>query len=249
MPAATDAIAIVFAGGIGSRMKNAQQPKQFLPVEGKPIIVHTLEHFQRHPGVGAIYIATLGEYIDVAWALVRDFGVTKVRRIVVGGRTAQESIANGLRSALDDGAADDAIALIHDGVRPLINRELITANIETARKYGNGVTAIPCFETIARSTDGACTIESVTRRDEMHILQAPQTFALGPLARTNERSAREGLVGTFVDQAELMRHYGEKLHLVPGFRGNVKITTDLDFLQYQILAASGHLDAVIGEAP
>ena len=246
---AADAIAIVFAGGIGSRMTNAERPKQFLPVEGKPILVHTLEHFQRHPGVGAIYVATLTEYIDVAWAMVRDFGIDKVRRIVEGGRTAQESIANGVRSALDDGAPDDAIALIHDGVRPLINHELITSNIETARKYGNGITAIRCFETIARSTDGATTIESVTKRDEMHILQAPQTFALGALARMNERSARDGLVGTFVDQAELMRHYGEDLHLVPGFRGNVKITTDLDFLQYQILAASGHLDAVIGKAP
>ena len=246
---APDAIAIVFAGGIGSRMKNAERPKQFLPVQGKPILVHTLEHFQRHPDIGAVYIATLVEYIDVAWAMVRDFGVSKVRRIVEGGRSAQESIVNGLQSALDDGVPDDAIALIHDGVRPLINRELITANIETARKYGNGITAIPCFETIARSTDGASTIESVTKRDEMHILQAPQTFALGPLARTNLRSVRDGLVGTFVDQAELMRHYGEELHVVPGFRGNVKITTDLDFLQYQILAASGHLDAVIGEAP
>jgi len=246
---APDAIAIVFAGGIGSRMKNAEQPKQFLPVEGKPILVHTLEHFQRHPGVGAIYLATLAEYIEVAWALVRDFGVTKVRRIVEGGASAHESIVNGLRSAMADDAPDDAIALIHAGVRPLINRDLITANIEMARKYGNGITAIPCFETIARSTDGASTIESVTKRDEMHILQAPQTFALGPLARLNERCAREGLIGTFVDQAELMRHYGEKLHVVPGFRGNVKITTDLDFLQYQILAASGHLDAVIGEAP
>jgi 2-C-methyl-D-erythritol 4-phosphate cytidylyltransferase len=221
----------------------------FLPAEGEPILVHTLEHFQRHPDVVAVYIATLAEYIDVAWAMVRDFGVSKVRRIVEGGRSAQESIANGLQSALADGAPDDAIALIHDGVRPLINGELITANIETARKYGNGITAIPCFETIARSTDGASTIESVTKRDEMHILQAPQTFALGPLARTNARSARDGLVGSFVDQAELMRHYGEELHLVPGFRGTVKITTDLDFLQYQILAASGHLDAVIGEAP
>ena len=82
----------------------------------------------------------------------------------------------------------------------------------------------------------------------MHILQAPQTVALGPAFRLNLRSQAEGRLGDFVDQAQLLKHYGEDLHLVPGFRGNVKITTDLDYLQFQILAASGHLAAVIGEA-
>jgi 2-C-methyl-D-erythritol 4-phosphate cytidylyltransferase len=244
----TDAIAIVFAGGVGSRMKSAAQPKQFLPVEGKPILVHTLEHFQRHPEVGAVYVVTLASHVENTWDLVRSFGIDKVRQVVAGGASAQESILNGMRSALEDGVPDDTLALVHDGVRPLINGELISANIATARTRGNAVTAIPCFETIARSTDGAETIESVTRRDEMHILQAPQTVALGPTFRLNERSRVEGLLGDFVDQAQLLKHYGQDLHLVPGFRGNVKITTDLDYLQYQILAASGHLAAVIGEA-
>lgn len=246
MPTAP-AIAIVFAGGIGSRMKNAEQPKQFLPVEGKPIIVHTLEHFEHHPEVGAIYIATLEHRIEDTWELVRRFGVGKVRAIVPGGGSAQESIVNGMRAALADGVPDDAVALVHDGVRPLINQGLISRNIAIAREHGNAVTAIPCFETIARSVDGAETIESVTRREEMHILQAPQTVALGPAVRLNARAEEEGLLGAFVDQAQLLKHYGQDLHMVPGFRGNVKITTDLDLLQFQILAASGHLAAVIGE--
>ena len=243
----TPAIAIVFAGGVGSRMKSAQQPKQFLPVEGKPILVHTLEHFEQHPEVSATYIATLESRIDDTWELVRSFGIDKVRRIVPGGASAQESILNGMRSALQDGVPDDAVALVHDGVRPLINHGLISRNIAIAREHGNAVTAIPCFETIARSVDGAHTIESVTQRDQMHILQAPQTVALGPAFRLNTRSQEEGLLGAFVDQAQLLKHYDEDLHMVRGFRGNVKITTDLDFLQFQILAASGHLAAVIGE--
>lgn len=242
-----DAIAIVFAGGIGSRMKSAEQPKQFLPVEGKPILVHTLEHFEQHPEVGAVYVATLESWIGDAWDLVRSFGLTKVRRVVAGGGSAQESIVNGMRAALEDGAPDDAVALVHDGVRPLINAGLISRNIAIAREHGNAVTAIPCFETIARSVDGAQTIASVTRREEMHILQAPQTVVLGPAYQLNMRSQAEGLLGQFVDQAQLLKHYGQDLHMVPGFRGNVKITTDLDFLQFQILAASGHLAAVIGE--
>ncbi|GAA2721801.1 IspD/TarI family cytidylyltransferase [Cellulomonas aerilata] len=241
-----DAIAIVFAGGIGSRMTNAAQPKQFLPVEGKPILVHTLEHFQKHPEVRAIYIATLASHVEDTWELVRRFGLDKVRRVVPGGASAQGSILNGMRCALEDGTPEDAVALVHDGVRPLINQALITDNIALARSRGNAITAIPCFETIARSTDGAHTIESVTRRDEMHILQAPQTVTLGRAFRLNVRSEEDGLLGDFVDQAQLLTHYGETMHLVPGFRGNVKITTDLDYLQYQILAASGHLAAVIG---
>ena len=246
MPA-PDAIAIVFAGGIGSRMKKVEQPKQFQQVQGKPILVHTLEHFQKHPGIGAIYLSCIASHLEDAWLLVRTYGIDKVRSIVPGGASAQESIYNAMRSAAADGADDDAVVLVHDGVRPLINEQLITRNIETARKHGNAITAIPCFETIARSADGAETIESVTVRDEMHILQAPQTFILRPALDLNDRSVQEGRLGTFVDQAQLMRHYGEKLHLVSGFRGNVKLTTDLDLLQFELLAASGHLVAVIGE--
>ncbi len=240
------AIAVVFAGGTGSRMRSAQQPKQFLPVEGKPVLAHTLEHFQQHPQVDAVFVSCIESYVDDAWSLVRLWGLDKVRRIVPGGASAQESIYNALRGAADE-HPDDTVVLVHDGVRPLINQDLISRNIVTARKHGNAITAIPCFETIARSVDAAATIESVTQRDEMHVLQAPQTFTLGPACRANERSREEGLLGTFVDQAQLMRHYGEQLHLVLGFRGNVKLTTDLDLLQFRLLAASGQLERVIGE--
>jgi D-ribitol-5-phosphate cytidylyltransferase len=242
-----DVIAVVFAGGIGSRMKKAGPPKQFQEVNGKPILVHTLEHFQKHAGVSAIYVACVASHLEDAWSLVRANGIDKVRRIVPGGASAQESIYNGLRSASSDGVDDGALVLVHDGVRPLINQQLITRNIETAREQGCAITAIPCFETVARSVDFASTIESVTRRDEMHILQAPQTLPLGLACRLNAQAAEDGLLGTFVDQAQLMNHYGEKLHLVSGFRGNVKITTDLDLLQFELLVDSGYLAAVIAE--
>ncbi len=244
---AADTIAVVFAGGIGSRMRSAEQPKQFMPVQGKAVLVHTLEHFQQHREVDAIYLACVASHIDEAWSLVHRFSLGRVRRIVPGGASAQESIYNGLRSAREDGVGDDAVVLVHDGVRPLINADLLSRNIDTARIYGSAVTAIPCFETIARSTDGARTVESVTRRDQMHVLQAPQTFILGDVTRANTRAESEGLLGAFVDQAQLMEHYGAKLHLVTGLRGNVKLTTDLDLLQYTLLAESGRLVEVIGE--
>jgi 2-C-methyl-D-erythritol 4-phosphate cytidylyltransferase len=241
------AIAAVFAGGIGSRMRRAQQPKQFVPVEGTPILARTLEHFQQHPDVQAVYVSCVASHLDDAWSLVRTCGLDKVRRIVPGGDSAQASIYNALCSAADDGVEDDAVVLVHDGVRPLINQALISRCIASAREHGNAITAIPCFETVARSEDNARTIASVPRREEMHVLQAPQTFRLGTACRLNARSVEDGLMGTFVDQAQLHRHYGRPLHLERGFRGNVKITTDLDLLQYQLLASSGHLVDVIGE--
>lgn len=246
---AASVVAVLFAGGIGSRMRSAEEPKQFLWVDGKPILVHTLEHFQAHPEVDAVYLSVLASHIDVTWDLVHEFGIDKVRSVVPGGSSAQASIHHGLQCALQDGVPDDAVVLIHDGVRPLINEDLITRNVATARDHGNAVSAIPCYETIARSVDGATTVESVTRREEMHVLQAPQTFRLGPVARMNTRSVEEGRLGSFVDQAQLMRHYGEELHMVLGLRGNVKITTDLDLVQFRALLESGHLSSVIGDHP
>ena len=243
---AAPAIAIVFAGGVGSRMLGAERPKQFLEVQGKPLLVHTLDRFQQHPDVSAIYLSCLESYVEQAWELARIWGIDKVVRVIPGGASAQESIFLGLCAARDDGVPDDAVVLVHDGVRPLINARLISDNIATARSHGNAITSIPCFETIARSVDGAETIESVTRREQMHILQAPQTFLLGHAWKHNTRSVSDGLLGSFVDQAQLARHYGEQLHMVAGFRGNVKITTDLDLLQLRILAESGHLADVVG---
>ena len=243
----SDVIAVVFAGGVGSRMRSAQQPKQFLPVQGRPVLVHTLEHFQRHPDVEAVYLSCVETWIGEAWALVERFGLAKVARIVPGGASAQQSIFNAALSASEDGVSEDSIALVHDGVRPLINADLITRNIDSARVHGSAVTAIPCFETIARSVDAAQTVEDVTLRDEMHVLQAPQTFRLGELVRANRWAEDEGLLGTFVDQAQLMQHRGEKLRLVQGLRGNVKLTTDLDLLQFRLLAESGELARVLGD--
>jgi len=245
----TSAIAVIFAAGVGSRMRSAEEPKQFLWVDGKPILVHTLEHFQAHPEVAAIYLVTLASHVEAAWDLVHEFGIDKVRRVVPGGSSAQASIHQGLESALQDGVPGDAVVLIHDGVRPIISADLISRNLATAREHGSAISAIPCYETIARSVDDASTVESVTRREEMHVLQAPQTFRLGLVAWLNARSVEEGLLGSFVDQAQLVRHYGHELHLVPGLRGNVKITTDLDLLQFRMLVESGYLSSVTGDDP
>jgi len=243
-----DVIAIVFAGGVGSRMVSAEVPKQFMEVQGRPVLVHTLEHFQQHHRVDAIYMACLPDYLDHAWDIVRRFGITKVRAITAGGATAQNSIMNAMRCALADGVSERAVALIHDGVRPVINAGLISDNIASAEEHGNAITAIPCFETIAMSLDGASTVDNVTQRELMYVLQAPQTFRLGEAYHVNTRSMEDGLLGKFIDQAHVMQHYGAKLHMVPGFRGNVKLTTDFDLLQFRLLVDSGALSAVAGSS-
>ena len=238
------AIAIIFAGGVGSRMANACMPKQFIEVAGKAVLVHTLEHFQQHSNVRAVYIACLPAYIEHAWRLTRCFGLDKVRAITPGGETAQHSILNAMKCAMADGAPREAAALVHDGVRPIISSDLISRNITTAERHGSAITAIPCYETIAMSLDGAETVSSVTQRDLMYVLQAPQTFRLGDAYRVNMQSVADGLLGKFVDQAHLMSHYGRELHMVPGFRGNVKLTTDFDLMQFRLLVGSGALTSV-----
>lgn len=241
-----DAIAIIFAGGNGTRMQRPGPPKQFVAAGDRPILVHTLQHFQEHRRVRAIYISCLEAYIDHAWELVRRHKLDKVRRIVPGGRTAQESILNGLESAAADGVDERTATLIHDGVRPVINAELISRNIACAYAHGSAITAIPAFETIAMSLDGAETIKAVTPRDLMYVLQAPQTFRLGEVRQANLRSVQDGLLGRFVDQAQLMSYYGRPLQMVRGLRGNTKLTTEFDLLQFSLLLDAGVLDCVRG---
>ena len=245
MRAEHSAIALVFAGGIGTRMQ-AERPKQFLDVMGKPVLVHTLDHFQAHEAIGAIYLAGPEGHIGECEELAERFGVTKLRGITTGGASAQETIIKLMELALADGVPPDTVALIHDGVRPAITADLITQNVAATREHGSAITAIPCFETIASSVDGAETVDAVTDRSQMYVLQAPQSFRLGEAHAVNTQSVRDGLVGTFVDQAQLMKHYGKPLTMIRGFRGNVKLTTYIDFLQFRLLMESGEYEDLIG---
>lgn len=241
-----DAVAVIFAGGAGTRMQRAGLPKQFVVVGDRPVLIHTLQHFQDHPRIASIYIACLEPFIPHAWTLIRRYGQAKVRRIVPGGATALASITNALQSAVDDGVDERTATLIHDGVRPIISAELIATNIAATYEHGGAVSAIPCFETIACSLDGAQTIAQVTDRNLMYVLQAPQTFPLGEVLAANRKAMEADLLERFVDEAQLMTHYGHRLHMVEGLRGNVKLTTEFDLLQFSLLLNSGALDRVEG---
>lgn len=217
-------IAVIFAGGVGSRMKSRSMPKQFLEVHGKPILVHTLEHFQEHPEIDAIVVANLPEYREHLERLVHRYELSKVR-IVDGGSTGQESRHRALKAVRDSYPAD-SVVLIHDGVRPLISDELISANIAAVREHGSAITCTKVFETIVVSESGK--IDEVIPRDLLYTAQAPQSFWLGEVLDAYDRAVSEG-ENDSIDSCSLMRRYGHAVHMVEGPRSNIKITTVEDF--------------------
>lgn len=220
-------IAIIFAGGVGQRLNNNINaiPKQFIEINGKPILVHTLEHFQNHKEIDKIYIAMLENYIDYTKELVQNFNLNKVKGIVKGGTCGQESIYNALCAAEKENP-ENSIVLIHDGVRPIITEEVITDNIESVKKYGTGITSTPCYETILVSKDGKTPIH-VPLRQETFAAQAPQSFRLGEILTAHRKIQKNGYDG-IIDSCTLFHLLGKKTRLVKGNFGNIKITTQQD---------------------
>ena len=209
-------------------------PKQFLELCGKPVLVHTLELFEQHPGIDGIYLVVNADYIERSTALVGQYGIAKLRGITSGGDSVQESIYNGLLYAKER-ESSDAIVLLHDGVRPYVTPEVISANIASAEKYGNAVTYTPCYETIVLSRDGN-SIDAIPTRRESYTAQAPQSFRLGEILAAHEkiRARPEGYTD-MVDQATICFTLGIPVHLVPGNRGNIKITTPEDIVTLEAL--------------
>lgn len=226
-------IAIIFAGGSGVRM-GAGVPKQFLEVNGKPILIHTLQLFQYHKKIDKIYISVLEDYIPYTEELVEDFRISKVAAVIAGGETAQDSIYLALKKAAEENE-EDSIVLLHDGVRPFISYDVISENIRSVKKYGSGITCTSCFETILISKDGV-EPETVPYRKETFAAQAPQSFRLGEiLAAHEEVRKRENGYENMVDNCTIMMSLGKKPHMVPGNRGNIKVTTPEDVYMFRAL--------------
>lgn len=230
-------IAVIFAGGSGRRM-GAEIPKQFLEINGKPILIHTMELFQYHELIDKIYLVLQKEYTELGRELCDEFRITKLAGIAEGGDSAQESIYNGLKAAAAENPGD-SIVLLHDGVRPFVSYEVITNNIRAVKKYGNAVTVTPSVETIMVSKDGK-TVGEVPFRKETFAGQAPQSFYLKDIIDAHEeiRKRPEGYEN-MVDACTIMRTLGREVHMVEGNRGNIKVTEPIDvymlraLLQYQ----------------
>ena len=226
-------VAVVFAGGVGSRMGSAV-PKQFLELNGRPVLAHALGIFQSHPRVDRIILVAAPERFDDCLALAARYGITKLERLAACGDSAQASIYNGLRSAAELFPPETTV-LLHDGVRPYLEPWVVDANLDAVERFGSAVTYTPCYETIVVSKDGE-TISAMPYRRESYTVQAPQSFRLGDILAAHERiRARPEGYADMVDQATICWTLGLPIHLVRGNRGNVKITTPEDIVMLEAL--------------
>lgn len=238
-------IAVIFAGGVGKRMNAKSRPKQFLELNGKPLIIYTLEIFDSHSQIDGIVVSCIESWIPFLRKSVKQFGLSKIAGIVAGGATGQESIYNGLCEAERYAAnnIDDTVVLIHDGVRPLINEQTITDNINTARRYSNCITCVPATETfIVKHHDGQLTIP---QRHESFIARAPQTFMLPDILTAHRRAIAEGK-NDFIDSCTMMSHYGHHLSLTTGPTDNIKITTPSDFFMFRAITEAQENRRIFG---
>lgn len=222
--------AVIFAGGVGSRM-HTQTPKQFLEVLDKPVIIHTLEQFQRHSLIHAISLVCLEDRIPEMRSLVERYALSKVQFIVSGAKTGQQSIYNGL-CALQDIASANDIVLINDGVRPFVSQEIITKCVECAEKFGSAITAAPVPDTIGIVTDGE--ILDIPDRKKCYSLKAPQAFRLGDIIDVHHKAMRDNDY-RFTNSAELFRNYGGRIYAVVDEGVNFKITSPEDLELMRVL--------------
>ena len=216
-------IALIIAGGSGNRM-GQDIPKQFMHVDGAPIIIWTLKAFQQHPDIDAIGVVCLKGWETVLQSYANQFLVDKLKWIFPGGNTGMESIHNGIYGLKEVGCGT---------VRPLVSQEIISSNIAICKAYGYAITGIKCREAILESNDGFTSNTSIPR-DKLIRTQTPQTFRLGNIIGVHEE-AREKGISDSVASCTLVAELGKErmMHIVPGSEKNIKITTveDLEMIK------------------
>ena len=208
-------LALIIAGGVGARM-HQDIPKQFINVYDKPVIIYTLEAFQKHPNIDAIEVVCLDGWHDILRAYSKQFGITKLENIVSGGKNGQDSIRNGLYDLASRHTDPEDIVLIHDAIRP----------IHVCRQYGNAVTVIPCTAAMLKTTDGISSDEQVPR-DNLKSTQTPQTFYLQEIVEVHKEALKRGITNS-VASCTLYIEMGKTLHLSVGSEKNLKLTTSED---------------------
>lgn len=223
--------ALIFAGGTGQRMNTKSKPKQFLELHGKPVIIYTIEHFEYHPQIDNIVVVCLKDWIEELKWLLKRYGITKVKAIAAGGDTGHDSICLGLE-AMKDFMGKDDIVLIHDGVRPLIDEELISKNIEMVKKCGNAITSEAVRESVVQCENGQ-TISHVPPRSEMYTAKAPQSFYYGRIYELYKRAQEDNC--KTIDSAHLCSIYNEPMYIVESTKNNIKITEPTDYYIYRAL--------------
>ena len=224
--------ALIIAGGSGNRM-GQDIPKQFMHIDGAPVIIHTMKAFEQHPDIDGIAVVCLTGWETVLQSYANQFNITKLKWIFPSGKTGFDSIHNGIYGLKEQGCKDEDLVLIHDAVRPLLSQEIISSNIAICKAYGYAITGIQCREAILKSDDGFTTTTSIPR-DTLIRTQTPQTFRLGNIIGAHEEAKEKGITNS-VASCTLIAELGSErvMHIVPGSEKNIKITTveDIDMIK------------------
>lgn len=221
-------VAIVIAGGVGARM-GADVPKQFVQVNGKPVLIYTLEAFQRHPMVDAVELVCIDGWQDAVWVYAKEYGITKLKWIVKGGATGQESIRNGVYG-LEGKCRSDDVIIIHDGIRPLVEPAVLDDVILKARQFGNGVTSMPYNEQIFLvDSEQPETTTKYIPRETLRRVATPQAYQFGLLDEKYHEAFEKkiGIYGSSYTNT-MMTELGVRLHFAAGSDRNIKLTTPGD---------------------
>jgi len=236
-------IAVIFAGGVGTRMNSTAKPKQFLELHGKAIIIHTIELFERHPNIDGIIISCVEDWIEYLKELLHRFHINKVVDIVSGGETGQLSIYNGLVAA-ERHFPNDSIVLIHDGVRPLIKEQTITDNIEQVIKCRSAITTAPTVETFVVVDDNFSVVE-IPKRSSSKLAKAPQSFILSDILTVHKQAQEDKIIDS-IDSCTLMNLYNKPLTLIEGPVENIKITTPTNFYVFRAIFEARENNQILG---
>lgn len=228
-------IALIIAGGIGARM-GQEIPKQFINVYDKPIIVYTMEAFQKNNNIDSIEVVCLDGWHDVLYAYARQFGISKLENVVSGGKNGQDSIRNGLYDIASRHTDSNDIVLVHDAIRPMLSDEIIDDNLKVCKEYGNAITVLPCNAAMLKTYDGIEAEEQVPR-DYLKETQTPQTFFLKDILNAHKEALERGITNS-VASCTMYIELGRKLYLSKGSEKNLKLTTTEDIEIFKSLLVS-----------
>lgn len=218
-------IAVIIAGGSGNRMGQSI-PKQFINVYDKPILIYTLEGFEKHPMVDAIEVVCIDGWDSVVWSYAKQYNITKLKWIVKGGASGQESIRNGVYN-LEGKCSDTDVVIIHDGIRPLVDAEVLTDVICKAQQFGNAVTSLPYNEQIfVISEDDESTTTKFINRETLRRVSTPQAYKFALLDEKYHEAFEKGIgINGSHYTNTMMVELGVRLHFAAGSDKNIKLTT------------------------
>ncbi len=231
------AVAVIIAGGVGSR-SGASIPKQFVEIEGKPILLYTLESFQKHPLVDEIVLVCVDGWQEVVKAWTEEYGITKVHSVVTGGSNGQESIRNGVFS-LEGKCSPCDIVVVHDGVRPLVDSDVLTDVIRKCNLYGNAVSSLPYNEQIfIIDSDNPSTTTRYIPRETLRRVSTPQAYRFDLIDGAYHEAFGKGIgIGGSSYTNTMMVELGHRLYFAAGSDNNIKLTThdDIEWFRTYIL--------------